>query len=144
VSTPVARSEITTLIGRGTRFLGHLVFEGVVRIDGELTGDVQSDDTLIIGEGAEVRAEIVVGALIVRGGTLVGNVRARESIEMYAPAKVVGNVWSPTVQIERGVSFQGQCRMDAVDDFTLPRAQEAVVASPDAAGPSPAPNEVAR
>jgi len=111
-----SRTEITTLLGRGTRFEGQLVFEGVVRIDGTFVGDIRSDDTLIIGEGADVRAEIVVATVIIRGGEFHGNIKARNAIEMYAPGKVVGNVWAPSVQIERGVSFQGQCRMDAVDE----------------------------
>ena len=33
-------SEINTLLGRGTSFEGKLTFEGTVRIDGKLKGDV--------------------------------------------------------------------------------------------------------
>lgn len=111
----VARGvEITALLGRGTRFEGKLAFEGCVRIDGWFKGDIRSEDTLVIGEGAEVYAEIEVATVIIRGGTLHGNIRAKTAIEMYAPGKVVGNVHSPQVSIERGVSFQGQCKMDEV------------------------------
>lgn len=108
-------AEITTLIGPGTRFEGKLSFDGCVRIDGSFVGDIRSDETLIIGDGAEVRAEIEVGTLIVRGGELHGNVRARESIELFAECKVVGNLHSPQISIERGASFQGQCRMEPID-----------------------------
>jgi cytoskeletal protein CcmA (bactofilin family) len=108
-------AEITALLGPGTRFEGKLSFEGCVRIDGTFVGEIRSDETLIVGDGAEVRAEIDVGTLIVRGGELHGNVRAKEAIELFAPCKVVGNLHSPQISIERGVSFQGQCRMDAVD-----------------------------
>src|SRR6476660_7930553 len=77
-----------------------------------------SDDTLIIGDAAEVHAEIDVATVIVRGGSVHGNVRASQSIEIHAPGKLVGNIHSPTVFIDRGVEFQGSCRMDAVDDAT--------------------------
>jgi cytoskeletal protein CcmA (bactofilin family) len=86
-----------------------------VRIDGSFVGEIQSDDTLIVGDGAEIRAEIDVATVIVRGGELHGNIRAKTAIEMYAPGKVIGNLHSPQISIERGVNFQGQCRMDPVE-----------------------------
>jgi cytoskeletal protein CcmA (bactofilin family) len=108
-------AEVTTLIGAGTRFEGKLTFDGCVRIDGVFSGEIRSEDTLVIGEGAEVHAEIEVAVLIVRGGELRGNVRARDAIELFAPCKVVGNLHAPQISIERGSSFQGQCRMEPLD-----------------------------
>ena len=109
-------TEITALLGRGTRFEGKLYFEGRVRIDGVFAGEIKSDDTLIIGDGAEVNAEIDVATVIVRGGSVHGNVRAKTSLEIHAPAKLVGNIHSPSVFIDRGVEFQGSCRMDPVEE----------------------------
>ena len=108
-------TEITALLGRGTRFEGKLFFEGRVRVDGVFKGEIKSDDTLIIGDGAEVHAEIDVATVIIRGGVVHGNVRASTSIEIHAPGKLVGNINSPSLFIERGVEFQGSCRMDAGD-----------------------------
>ncbi len=108
-------TEITALLGRGTRFEGKLSFEGCVRIDGAFRGEIRSSETLVIGDGAEIEAEVEVGTLIVRGGELQGNVRATQAIELHAPSKVVGNLHSPQISIERGVNFQGQCRMDPVE-----------------------------
>lgn len=111
----VPSTEITALLGRGTRFEGKLHFEGRVRIDGVFKGEIKSDDTLVIGDGAEVNAEIDVATVIVRGGVVHGNVRAKDAIEIHSPGKLVGNIHSPSVFIDRGVEFQGSCRMDAVD-----------------------------
>ena len=115
MDTALPATEITALLGRGTHFEGKLHFEGRVRIDGHFKGEIQSDDTLIIGDGAEVHAEIDVATVIVRGGAVHGNIRAKTAIEIHAPGKVVGNLHSPSVFIDRGVEFQGSCRMDAVD-----------------------------
>jgi len=115
MESSVPATEITALLGRGTQFEGKLHFEGRVRIDGIFKGEVHSDDTLIIGDGAEVNAEIEVATVIVRGGTVHGNIRAKTAIEIHAPGKVVGNLHSPSVFIDRGVEFQGSCRMDAVE-----------------------------
>ncbi len=108
-------TEITALLGRGTRFEGKLYFEGRVRIDGAFKGEIKSEDTLIIGDGAEVNAEIEVATVIVRGGIVHGNVRAANAIEIHAPGKVIGNIHSPSLFIERGVEFQGSCRMDPIE-----------------------------
>lgn len=113
-------TEITALLGRGTQFEGKLHFEGRVRIDGIFKGEIKSDDTLVIGEGAEVHAEIEVSTVIVRGGIVHGNIRARTAIEVHAPGKIVGNLHSPSLFIDRGVEFQGSCRMDAIDDVKAP------------------------
>jgi cytoskeletal protein CcmA (bactofilin family) len=108
-------AEITALLGRGTQFEGKLQFEGRVRIDGVFKGEIQSDDTLVIGEGAEVHAEIEVATVIVRGGVVHGNIRARTAIELHSPGKMIGNLHSPSLFIDRGVEFQGSCRMDPFD-----------------------------
>src|SRR5271156_3719121 len=120
-------TEITALLGRGTRFEGKLYFEGRVRIDGVFAGEIKSDDPLIIGDGAEVSAEIDVATVIVKGGAVHGNVRAKTSIEIHAPGKLVGNMHSPSVFIDRGVEFQGSCRMDPVDANGVAAASSARV-----------------
>lgn len=111
-TTSLPATEITALLGRGTRFEGKLHFEGRVRIDGVFKGEIKSEDTLIIGDGAEVHAEIEVATVIVRGGIVHGNVKAKTAIEIHAPGKLVGNIVSPSLFIDRGVEFQGSCRMD--------------------------------
>jgi cytoskeletal protein CcmA (bactofilin family) len=122
-------AEITALLGRGTQFEGKLHFEGRVRIDGVFKGEIRSEDTLVIGEGAEVHAEIDVATVIVRGGVVHGNIRAKNAIEVHSPGKIVGNLHAPSLFIDRGVEFQGSCRMDAIDG--KPAAKPAA-ASPSA------------
>lgn len=107
-TTPV---EITALLGRGTRFEGKLFFQGRVRIDGELRGEIHSDDVLVIGEGADVEADIEVATVIVKGGKVRGNIRARTAIELHVPAHVIGNLHSPSLVIEKGVLVEGSCTM---------------------------------
>jgi len=83
--------EVTTLLGRGSEFEGKLSFEGIVRIDGKLTGEIFTHDILIIGEGAEVKAEINVGSMIIEG-SVQGNINAKRSVELRTPGKVRGNI----------------------------------------------------
>jgi cytoskeletal protein CcmA (bactofilin family) len=102
---------ITTLLGKGSEFDGKLSFEGTVRVDGKLTGEIFTDDVLIVGEGAEVNAEVTVGAIVIQG-TVRGNITAKRSVEIHSPGKVRGNINTPSLFIEKGVIFDGQCQMD--------------------------------
>jgi cytoskeletal protein CcmA (bactofilin family) len=108
-------TEITALLGQGTRFEGKLHFEGRVRIDGHFSGEISSPDVLVIGEGAEVEGEIDVASVIIKGGVVRANVRARESIELYVPAIVTGTLHAPEVFIDKGVQFSGSCTMAPVE-----------------------------
>lgn len=104
--------EITTLLGRGAAFEGKLTFEGTVRIDGRFKGEVFSDDVLVIGEGAHVEAEIDIGEVIIQG-TVVGNIKAKRSIEIHAPGRVKGDLHTPSLQVDKGVIFEGRSFMES-------------------------------
>lgn len=107
------QGEITTLLGRGSEFEGKLTFEGTVRIDGKLSGEIFSEDVLVIGEGAHVHAEIDVGVIIVEGN-VTGNIRAKRAVELHAPARVKGNIETPSLYIDKGVIFEGFSRMESI------------------------------
>jgi len=109
---PAPAGEITTLLGRGATFEGKLTFEGTVRIDGRFKGEVFSEDVLVIGDGAHVEATIDVGEVIIQG-TVVGNITAKRAIEIHAPGKVKGDLHTPTLQIDKGVIFEGRSFMEA-------------------------------
>jgi cytoskeletal protein CcmA (bactofilin family) len=139
-----AVGEISTLLGRGSEFEGKLTFEGTVRIDGVLKGEVFSEDVLIVGEGARVEAEIDVGAIIIQG-TVIGNIRAKRSIEVLAPGRINGDVTTPSLQIEKGVIFEGRSFMESFHATDKPKSTGPSKAPPkpdsakssDSTGPKP-------
>ena len=59
-------------------------------------------------------AEIVCGTVIVHG-EISGNVEAKNAVELHHPAKVKGNIETPSLMIEKGVTFEGQCKMEGVE-----------------------------
>ena len=128
-------SDVTTLLGRGSEFEGKLSFEGTVRIDGKLAGEIFTDDVLIIGEGAEVSAEINVGAVVIEG-TVHGNIQAKRSVEIRTPGRVRGNITTPSLFIEKGVVFDGQCQME---QNGAPAGKARAAAGAPASAPAPGP-----
>jgi cytoskeletal protein CcmA (bactofilin family) len=131
-----AQGEITTLLGRGAAFEGKLTFDGTVRIDGRFKGEVFSDDVLVIGEGAHVEAEIDIGEVIIQG-TVVGNVKAKRSIEIHAPGRVKGDLHCPSLQIDKGVIFEGRSFMETAAAAPAARPIAGPPAPPPKTGPTP-------
>lgn len=127
--------EINTLLGQGSQFEGKLTFEGTVRIDGKLKGEVFSDDVLVVGEGAVVEAEIDIGEIIIQG-TVVGNIRAKRGVEIHAPGRVEGDITTPELQIAKGVIFEGRSFMKGAVDRMSGRTKPP--AAPGAKQPQPA------
>lgn len=130
MSSVLPATELTALLGRGTHFEGKLHFTGRVRIDGGFRGEIRSEDVLVIGDGAEVEGEIDVGTVIVKGGEVNANIRAENSIELYVPARVAGNLHSPEIFMDKGVQFSGTCTMAPLDSSTG--------RTPEPTAPSPA------
>ncbi len=103
-------ADAHTILGREARFSGKLVFEGAVRIDGKFEGEIITDDLLLVGPGAEVRATLRVGTIVING-YVEGDVIAKDAVEIRAPGRLRGNIVTPNLIIEKGVTFDGTCRM---------------------------------
>jgi cytoskeletal protein CcmA (bactofilin family) len=106
----VGADEIIAFLGKGTRFKGVVTYDGTVRIDGHIEGEVISTGTLIVGDTAVIDAEVSVGTLVC-GGKITGNITATEKVQLLTPAVVSGSIKTPALMIEAGVRFNGQCEM---------------------------------
>lgn len=104
------QGEITAFLGKGTEFKGVLSFQGTIRVDGKVEGEVISKDTLIAGDEALLQGEISVGTII-SSGKIIGNVTATQKVHLLSPANVQGNIKTPKLIIEDGVTFDGQSAM---------------------------------
>ncbi len=111
-------SDLNALLGRGSSFEGKLTFEGTVRIDGNFTGSIVTNDVLVIGEGAKVAAEITCGTIVIHG-EVSGNIKAAGGVELHHPARMRGNIETPILSIEKGVIFEGQTKMEGVARATV-------------------------
>lgn len=104
-------STISTLLGRDTEIEGTFTFNDTIRVDGRIKGKlISAKGTVIVGENAIIDADVKVGVAIVRG-KLNGRIEAQQRIEIYAPAQVIGDISAPTITIDAGVVFNGNCEM---------------------------------
>lgn len=100
-----------TFLARGFEFKGTLTFEGTVRIDGKVKGEIRSNGIINLGEHAVVEGDVSAGTVIT-GGKITGNVMATEKVHLLSTAILRGDVMAPLVQVDEGVSFHGTCEAE--------------------------------
>ena len=109
------KNEITAFLGRDTEFEGNLSFKGMVRIDGRFKGEINTEGTLIVGETAVIDSDIHASNVII-SGEIRGHIVAGEKIEILSPGKVFGDIEAPSVTINTGVIFEGNCQTQQRDE----------------------------
>jgi cytoskeletal protein CcmA (bactofilin family) len=121
------------LLGQGAEFEGKLTFAGTVRIDAKFKGSIMTNDVLVVGEHARIDADITCGTVIIHG-EVNGNIKAKTAVELRHPAKMRGNVESPSLTIEKGVTFHGESKMPGAEK-PAPARQPSAGLQPSAAAP---------
>ena len=102
---------LSGFVGSGTVLTGEANFKAMLRVDGQLSGRVNSETgTLIVGSHGQVDANIEVAIATIHG-TVNGDIIATQRLELGRAAKVNGNVQTPSLMIEQGAIFEGSCKM---------------------------------
>lgn len=84
-----------------------VTFEGVLRVDGRLKGNIRSaDGTLVMTELGRVVADVDVRVALI-DGYLEGNIWATEHVMLDSNARVAGNIHTPSLSIRDGAVFEG-------------------------------------
>jgi cytoskeletal protein CcmA (bactofilin family) len=102
-------AEIAACLGPDCELDGKLRFRGWLRIDGTLVGEVIGDN-LVVGPSGSVKADLCIAHLVVEG-KVEGRVRASKAVEIRQSGQLRGDVETPSLFVDRGVTFEGHCRV---------------------------------
>ena len=115
-------------VGKNADLKGEANFKGMLRVDGRLSGTVNSEDgTLIVSAGGVVEANIKVATARING-TVNGDINATKRVEFGRNAQVRGDIRTPSLVIEDGAIFEGNCRMSTTAQTEKVEAKERVEA----------------
>lgn len=103
-------AEGRAYLDSGSKISGKLMFEGPIRIDGQVDGEITAKESLVIGETAVVTAQIKANAIVV-AGKVSGDIFATQRLEIRPSARVIGNLTSPVLIVHEGAMFEGHCSM---------------------------------
>jgi tetratricopeptide (TPR) repeat protein/cytoskeletal protein CcmA (bactofilin family) len=101
---------LNSFFGEGTFMRGVLKFKGALRFDGKFEGEILTSDTFIVGNKGLINANIQTGSLL-NSGEINGNISAGGKIAIYSEGKLLGNIKTPTLYIQEGAQFNGNCEM---------------------------------
>ena len=108
-TTPIVNSK--NILNSDVEIKGTLKFAGELTFDGKLEGDINSDGTLNLSDNAVVKGNLNVSSVVLRG-KITGNVTAKERIEIKAKTESFGDIKSPKLVIEEGVTFVGKSEVN--------------------------------
>jgi cytoskeletal protein CcmA (bactofilin family) len=115
-------TAVQSIIGTGTMIVGDISFEGGLRIDGMVKGNIQSiegvPNMLHISEQAKIDGEIHAAHLII-AGTVNGPVYATKLIELLPKARVKGDVMYNAIEMHHGAIVSGMLKHHAHEDSLL-------------------------
>lgn len=107
----VTRTETPeTIVAASMRIEGELKSGGNIKIDGIISGKVQTSADLIIGSNAQIDADLIASNAVI-AGIVKGNVTIKNSLTILETGKIIGNISCASLGIREGAYFSGNCRM---------------------------------
>lgn len=104
-------SRIDTLVGADTRIQGDMNFNGGLRVDGVIIGNVSeiagTPSTIILSEHGRIEGA-VTAAKIVLNGVVIGPVKAAQFIELQTKARISGDLHYKSLEMHTGAVIEGK------------------------------------
>ena len=131
-------NTIDTLVGAKTEIKGDVVFNGGLRIDGKVRGNVtakgDATSTLVLSENASIMGNVAVPHIIING-SIKGNVRASERVELQTKAEITGDVYYKVIEMALGAVINGNLVREGTETVrekgTISRLKTAVDSNSD-------------
>lgn len=102
------------LISNGTDITGDIKSNGDIRIDGSLTGILNTKGKVVVGTTGKVKGEIFCKNSEV-AGFIEGKINVGQLLNLKASSKIHGDITTSKLSIEPGAVFSGNCKMSDND-----------------------------
>jgi cytoskeletal protein CcmA (bactofilin family) len=98
------------LISNGTDITGDVKSSGDIRIDGSLSGNLNTKGKVVIGQTGKVNGEVFCKNSEV-SGIVEGKINVSQLLILKASSKILGDIATSKLSIEPGAIFSGNCKM---------------------------------
>lgn len=103
------------LISNGTDIYGDIKSTGDIRIDGSLTGNLNTIGKVVIGPTGKINGEVICKNSEV-SGVVEGKIIVGQLLILKASSKILGDIATLKLSIEPGAIFSGNCKMNENDN----------------------------
>ena len=114
-----------SIIGADMIVEGNIRAKETVRVEGNVTGDVETEGTVTISSTAHIKGNIK-GSCIVIGGILEGDLVCSGKTEVISTGKVFGNMHTRSLIVDENAVFQGLCVMNEEEVVSRMKTEEAL------------------
>jgi cytoskeletal protein CcmA (bactofilin family) len=111
------------LISNGTDITGDIKSNGDIRIDGSLTGNLNTKGKVVIGPTGRVNGEVICKNSEV-SGMIEGKIIVGQLLNLKASSKIFGDIVTAKLAIEPGARFTGNCNMSDTEENGGPLSKE--------------------
>jgi cytoskeletal protein CcmA (bactofilin family) len=128
----MARNDLPeTIVSAGMRIEGELKSNGNIRIDGLVSGKIQTSQDLVLGATAQIDADVIASNALI-SGSVKGNVTVKNSLTITETGKILGNIVCAHITIQNGGVFNGNCTMREIkiEPKILDNTTEAKIQNP--------------
>ena len=106
--------EVETVVGPSVNVEGDFASEGNIIVKGTVSGSVYTSKHLSVEPGAKIVANVRAGSAAI-AGEVKGNMKIKESLDLMATSKVVGDIEVKSLSVEAGAIIYGKISMPGVE-----------------------------
>jgi cytoskeletal protein CcmA (bactofilin family) len=129
----------SSVLGPTLKFKGELTASEDLLIQGQIEGSINHTSSLTIGKEGKIKANVKAEYIAVEG-TVDGDLSGSRSVVVKESANIKGNIYSPTVTLREGATFNGRIDMSGKQQpaAETPAKRADAAATADSAKPEPA------
>jgi len=99
-----------SIIGAGLHVVGEMATEGVVKIEGSISGSIRATRQVLVAKGGLVQGDIYTTEAII-GGEVRGSIYADNRIEVQDTSVIHGDIATKRLMVQEGGEVNGHIRM---------------------------------
>lgn len=110
-----ADNTTINIISSGTDITGDIISNGDIRIDGSVTGTLNTKGKVVIGPTGKIRGEVVCKNSEI-SGIIEGRITVAQLLNLKSSSRIQGDISTSKLSIEPGAKFSGNCKMSENDN----------------------------
>ncbi len=104
------RESALSIVAAGTRILGEIDCDGVLKVEGSIVGTVRAERQVLVAKGGSIEGDVFTREAVV-GGTIEGAILADDRVEVQAHSTVNGDITTQRIVVQEGGEVNGRIMM---------------------------------
>jgi cytoskeletal protein CcmA (bactofilin family) len=104
------REAALSIVAAGTRILGEIDCDGVLKVEGTVVGTVRAERQVLVAKGGSIEGDVFTREAVV-GGMIEGAILADDRVEVQANSTVNGDITTQRIVVQEGGEVNGRILM---------------------------------